>query len=479
MKINSFQITHWFKTLVSLMVLTLLFTYCKKKEAAAIQEENDITPVATTQKFTEILGRPTNSAVTMSILFDQLTEVYWEYGTVSGNYTLKSSIVTASKDVPLQADLTNLTTNTKYYYRTRCRISGSASAFSAGSEHTFHTPRESGDTFTFAIEADPHLDENSDTASYSLTLKNILSAKPDFMLDLGDTFFSEKQPEKTQTVITNRHLLYRPYFGKVCHSVPLYLTLGNHEGESGWVLNGTANSLPVMASNTRKLYYPNPEPNSFYSGNSKSETFVGLRQNYYSWQWGNALFIVLDPYWNTITKPGWGWTLGTDQYNWFKSTISTSQAKYKFVFCHNLVGGNGNDSRGGTEFAHLFEMGGSNLDGTWGFDSNRPGWQKPIHTLMKENKATIFFHGHDHFYGKQDKDGIVYQEVPQPSNKNITNISATEYGYKEGILLPGRGYLLLTITNNSAKVEYIKTYLPSEESSTRKNGEVGATYTIN
>jgi len=58
-------------------------------------------------------------------------------------------------------------------------------------------------------------------------------------------------------------------------------------------------------------------------------------------------------------------------------------------------------------------------------------------------------------------------------------MSATEYGYKEGILLPGRGYLLLTITNNSAKVEYIKTYLPSEESGTHKNGEVGASYTIN
>ena len=80
---------------------------------------------------------------------------------------------------------------------------------------------------------------------------------------------------------------------------------------------------------------------------------------------------------------------------------------------------------------------------------------------MKENKATIFFHGHDHFYGKQDKDGIVYQEAPQPSNRNITNTSATEYGYKEGVILPGRGYLLLTVSASSVKVEYIKTLLPS------------------
>ena len=98
---------------------------------------------------------------------------------------------------------------------------------------------------------------------------------------------------------------------------------------------------------------------------------------------------------------------------------------------------------------------------------------------MKENKATIYFHGHDHFYGKQDKDGIVYQEVPQPSNKNITNISATDYGYVNGTLLPGRGFLLLTVSGSSVKVEYVKTYLPAEEKAGSKNGDIGATYTIN
>jgi hypothetical protein len=34
-----------------------------------------------------------------------------------------------------------------------------------------------------------------------------------------------------------------------------------------------------MATNTRKLYYPNPVPNSFYSGNSIPENYVGIREN--------------------------------------------------------------------------------------------------------------------------------------------------------------------------------------------------------
>ena len=460
-----------------LLLMAVIVAACHKHDEVSVQTTENLT-ITDGTAFSGILGRVTNSTVTINVLFMQQADVYWEYGTTSGSYSLKTATTAVAKNVPVEVDLSNLTTDTKYYYRTRYRLPGAAT-FLAGPEYSFHTPRTFGSSFTFAIEADPHLDENSDTTSYALTLKNILSKSPDFLLDLGDTFFSEKQPTKTQAVITSRHLLLRSFFDKTCHSVPLFLVLGNHEGEAGWSLDGTPTSLPVMASNTRNLYFPNPVPNTFYSGNSKSETFVGLRKAYYAFEWGNAQIIVLDPYWYTTTKPGWGWTLGVDQYNWFKTAITTSKAKYKFIFCHQLVGGNGNDARGGAEFVDFFEQGGNNPDGTSGFDKNRPGWGKPIHTLMKENKATIFFHGHDHFYGKQDKDGIVYQECPQPSNKNINNNSAADYGYKEGVILSGRGYLLVTVSSASVKVEYIKTLLPAEEGTNGKNGDIAASYTIN
>jgi hypothetical protein len=434
--------------------------------------------IAVSQVFSEIIGRPTPASVTISVLFDQDVEVYWEWGAISGNYPQSSAKFNLKKDVPFETDLTGLAANTAYFYRIRYRSAGSAAAFSSGAEHTFHTPRPAGSSFTFAIEADPHLDSNSLPEAYSQTLQNILAAKPDFLFDLGDTFMSEKEPNKNQSTITARHLLFRPYFGAVCHSVPLYLILGNHEGEVGWELNGTATNLAVMASNTRKLYYPNPLPNSFYSGNTKEEPFVGLRENYYSFEWGDALFVILDPYWYTINKPDWGWTLGPEQYNWFKKTITECKAKFKFVFCHNLVGGNTKDARGGAEYADLFEMGGKNSDGTSGWSSFRPGWEKPIHQLMVENKVTVFFHGHDHFFGKQEKDGVIYQEVPQPSNKNITNLQASEYGYVNGIFLPGRGYLKVSVSPENVQINYIRTYVPSEENSTRKNGEVAYSYTL-
>jgi hypothetical protein len=467
-------ICKYFAALVLTQVFILFVISCKKNNNYPDQNNtpSDIS-------FTEIAGRLTNSSITVNYLFDQKTEFYCEYGISSGTYTGSTDLLTADKNTPLEITLKNLQANTQYYYRARFRQSGSVAQYTQGPEHSFHTQRPSGSTFTFAIEADPHLDANSDTAAYSLTLKNILSAKPDFMLDLGDTFFSEKQAGVNQELITERHILYRHFFGIACHSVPLYFVVGNHEGESGWLLNGTSSSVPVMASNTRKLYYSNPLPDNFFSGDTKSENFVGLRENYYSFEWGDVLIVVLDPYWYTTAKPDWGWTLGLDQYNWFKNVISASTAKYKFVFCHQLIGGYGNDARGGAEYAHLFEMGGYNSDGTYGFDDNRPGWGKPIHTLMTENNVKVFFHGHDHFFGKQEKDGVIYQEVPQPSNKNISNISAAAYGYTTGLLLPGRGYLKVTISPQNIKIDYIGTYLPAEEGSGHKNGEVITSYTLN
>ncbi len=447
--------------------------------SSSCHKDQDTPDIITQPVISEIVSRPTESSVTINEMADAAAEIYWEYGTAPGSLETKTETFNVVKDTPVEAVFKNLTPGSRYYYRARYRAEGSSGTFFSGSEHSFRTCRLPGSTFRFAIEADPHLDANSDTAAYALTLKNIASSDPDFLLDLGDTFMSEKQTHPvTQAVVTSRHLLLRSYFDRICHSVPLYLVLGNHEGELGWFYDGTAGSVAAMSANTRKQYFSNPVPDSFYSGNTVSEPVVGLRQNYYAWQWGDALFVVIDPFWYSAVKSGWGFTLGKKQYDWFNEVISGSSAKFKFVFAHNLVGGNGTDMRGGAEYAGLFEMGGYNTDGTWGFDQYRPGWGKPLHTIMKENNVRVFFHGHDHFYGKQEKDGIIYQEVPQPSNRNLTNISASEYGYVDGILLPGRGFLLVTVSAQDVQVGYIATRLPAEENASVKNATVIDTYII-
>jgi hypothetical protein len=401
-----------------------------------------------------ILGRPTDRSVTANLLLDRNRETSIEYGTRSGAYTLKTALSKVEAGKPLEVQLEGLQPDTRYYYRLRSP--------DAGAEATFHTQRPAGSSFTFAVEADPHTNNDSAPEVFRRSLRHELASSADFLIDLGDTFMSDKLESPTWDSVVKSHLQARSYFALVGHSLPLFLALGNHEGESGRLLDGSANNLAVWATNARKLYYPNPTPGPFYTGSARSEPFVGLRQNYYAWNWGDALFVVLDPYGYSSARPGqgcdnWYLTLGREQYDWLKKSLENSAAKFKFVFAHNLVGGLNLDgrARAGIEGAAYFEWGGHNQDGSWGFSNKRPGWDMPIHHLLVKYNVTAFFHGHDHLYAQQDLDGVVYQEVPQPSRSRER--SPAERGYTRGDILPGSGYLRVRVSPDGVKVEFIRT----------------------
>jgi hypothetical protein len=139
---------------------------------------------------------------------------------------------------------------------------------------------------------------------------------------------------------------------------------------------------------------------------------------------------------------------------------------------HRLYG------RGGVEGAHLWEWGGYNNDSTWGFDQQRPGWDMPIHQLMAANDVTIFFHGHDHAFVKQELDSIVYQEVPAPNDVTYGIGHTTNGGYESGDLVHNSGHLRVTVGPSAVTVDYVRAYRKQDEDDTHKNGDVDYTYTI-
>ena len=192
---------------------------------------------------------------------------------------------------------------------------------------------------------------------------------------------------------------------------------------------------------------------------------------------------MLDPYWGSkaqASKDGWNLTLGDRQYQWLASTLAASAAKYKFIFIHNLVGGLDGQMRGGVEAAPYFEWGGKNADGSDGFALQRPGWGLPIHPLLVKNKVTAVFHGHDHLYVKQSLDGIVYQEVPQPSAINNSSGSslASIYHYGSGTILSSSGHLRVTVAPGMVTSDYVRSRLPASENATQKNRQVDDRWTV-
>jgi predicted phosphodiesterase len=296
--------------------------------------------------------------------------------------------------------------------------------------------------FTITITADSHLDDHTDLAWYQRTLRNAAADAPVFHIDLGDTFMSEKHTSRSAAA--QQYLDQRRYFDLL--RVPVYLVSGNHDGESGRYLDGTTNNLARWSRTMRLRYFPNP--------------LTDGARNYYAWENGPALFVVLDPFWHTPSQrrndDNWMRTLGAEQYQWLKRTLEASQATFNFIFIHHLVGGLDKQGRGGVEAAPFYEWGSRNPDGTNGSKEKRPGWPMPIHQLLVENRVSIVFHGHDHLYAKQDLDGIVYQEVPQPGDPKGSTRSAAAYGYKEGVILGGSGHLRVMVSASEAKVDYVR-----------------------
>lgn len=402
-----------------------------------------------------ILARPTSQSIMMSLLGYKNMEVtlVYEPGEIKRQLVLKEGI-------PVELELSDLAPNQSYQYR--------ISAETLLTSGSFHTARPAGSEFVFAMQADSHLDNNTDVKVYTNTLANMVADKSDFLIDLGDTFMTDKYPTYQESAA--QYLAQRYYLGLAGRAMPVFLTLGNHDGEVGWTTRGAA-EMTAWSSAMRRKYFPPVQPDGFYTGGPPT-------RNYYAWTWGDALFIVLDPFTQTPTKPGksrdgWVWTLGQDQYNWLQKTLEASHAPFKFVFIHHLVGGNGKDARGGAEASVFFEWGGANSDGSPGFASKRPGWPMPIHDLLVAHQVSAVFHGHDHLYVHQERDGIAYQEVPQPSfaREGATG-SASEYGYASGTLLASSGHVRVTVVSTKAKVEYVKSRL------TGKTAEVVDQYLI-
>ena len=438
--------------------------------------------VLDTTAFNIILGRPTDHSVTASFYALEDAQVVVRYQSATGKDSTQEVAVNLQANIPQSVDLTGLLPDTEYTYQV------TTNGQPAGGPHSFHTQRLPGSTFTFTLDADTHnRDPNFNGELYATTLSNARQDHPDFHINLGDTFMTEKVQAKTYAEAESTFTDLRPYFGVIGADAPVFLVNGNHEGEIGWLLNSQTPELGIWSTQLRQLYYPNPYPNSFYSGAAAPDPILTHpRDGYFAWTWGDALFIVLDPFWYTTPKPqpadlnnNWNWTLGKAQYDWLQSTLETSPSKYKFIFIHHLVGGSNTDARGGIEAAPYFEWGGKNADGSYGFDQRRPDWGKPIHQMLVENHVSAVFHGHDHVYVKQELDGIIYQEVPQPSMAQYNKTSlAADYGYLSGDVLGSSGHLRVTVTPEQVIVEYARAYLPKDENQGQQNGQVDAQYTV-
>ncbi|MBS0197112.1 MAG: fibronectin type III domain-containing protein [Planctomycetes bacterium] len=461
--------------------------------------------------FDVVLVNPTETSITASIIASVDSEGFIEFGEASDGPSRSTPHQNLRAGEPALFVLNNLRPDTAYRYtwRHRSHATPPAGQFDASPEYTFRTRRARGGSFAFTVQADSHLDPNMTPAVYQRALANALADKPDFHIDLGDTFMTDKRRDFHDAI--PQYVAQRYYFGQLCHSAPLFMVLGNHDGEFGHAGFGP-DQMAGWSFTQRTRYFPPPaiEARGMYSGRtSRSNGPDATGANYYAFEWGDALIAVLDPFSSTrsrmrgvggvggvggggggggaeaetmLTDQSWTLTLGREQYDWLDSTLAASKAPFKFAFIHHLVGGRGKSSRGGVESAPYFEWGGKNADGSDGFADHRPGWPMPIHQMLVKRGVSAVFHGHDHLFVHAQLDGIVYQCVPQPGNVRGGTRSAEEYGYKSGTILGSPGHLRVSVSADQARVSFIRSAAQDAPTSRRAgdeaNGAVMNEYTM-
>ncbi len=441
--------------------------------------------VAVFKELSVILGRPTGNSVTVSVLSGSALEAFIEYGREAGKYTFKTETILLKADTPAEFLLDKLEKDTKYFYRLESRKPENG-LFKIGDNSSFHTQRTPGSSFIFEMQGDSHPERPQMFLPelYSKTLRAATADLPDFYLTMGDDFSVDTLSAVDAASVKKIYLRQRYYLSLIGHSAPIFLVNGNHEQAAGYLLDGTDTNAAVLAGKNRNTYFPLPETDGFYSGDREEVKYVGLLHDYYSWTWGDALFVTLDPYWHSkvaVDNVMGGWakrrdlwqvTLGDEQYRWFKKTLEESKAKYKFVFAHHVLG----TGRGGIEIAGQFEWGGKNRKGEDEFAQKRPGWELPIHQLMVKNGVTIFFQGHDHIFCRQELDGITYQEVPVPAAPDYNPISMDNY--TTGDKFNGSGRVRVSVNPERVKVEYVRSHLEKDATPGHPDGEIAFSYEL-
>ena len=454
---------------------------------------------------TQILGRPTNNSAALSILSTLPLTAYVEFGTSKSKYSAKTKEIAILANEPSVIELTGLKNSSRIYYRVRYKTKDGKS-YQSGKQYSFATAKNKGSKFSFTVQGDTHPERvgkmfRSDL--YFVTMANIASQLPDFHILMGDDFSIDPLIGKGAATKENVEKIYKTHRDWLTipgSTTSIFLVNGNHEQAAAYLLDGSSTSPAVLAGNARNKFYPLPAPNSFYSGNSTEIPGVGLPRDYYSWSWGDALFVTLDPYWHSAAavdnvagdekggttaaagagggKGGggkgqrdlWKIGIGDEQYQWLKKVLEESSAKFKFVFAHHVMG----TGRGAIEVSTDYEWGGKDPKGVTTFEKERPNWELPIHDLMVKNGVAIFFQGHDHIFVTQERDGLIYQSMPNPADDTFSYFN--DSAYKSGTKAPNSGHVRVTVDGAEAKVEYFLAARAGDAG--RKNMELAHSYTV-
>ncbi len=263
---------------------------------------------------------------------------YVEYG--KDDQLNKKTIEEANPSLIHEVTLVGLEPNQSYNYKVVCKnISSPVAAFS--------TKPNANKPFKFIVYGDnrtrPKIHEN--------VSKQIASEKSDFVINVGD-------------VVSRGSVLAEwidEYFLPIRHysnTTPSYISIGNHEYGGYW----KGRKVPPF-----EKYVAHPISS------------VGSTEYYFSFDYANAHFIILDPNEGEGGDDGSIISPYSQQYNWFIEDLKKAQKKSDWIF------------------VVMHEPPYSECWSGGYYDGESP-LRKYIVPIIEENNVSIVFSGHTHDY---------------------------------------------------------------------------------
>lgn len=462
----------------------------------------------------ELVANPTMSSTTLSVMPREALEVRVAYGRDGERWLAQTEPQVVPAGVRGTFLLDGLEPGQTTDYQVEFRERG-AREWNERPPGSFRSLRAAGDPVRFIFGADGHIYRNfaltgkypiwaGSVEHFKINVLNLLGLDADFFVTAGDeamthclscpVAFVDDESAGVDTVHTLREaelryqrIFQQDLYGALTSSLAFYTVLGNHDGET---LFGSEDGLCKHYDNTNNLsetarlkHLPNPY-----------DTYGGsVSGNYFSWESGDALFVIIDSYKYVPELPRSveDWTLGPEQLRWLEDTLASSKKPWKVIFAPHIVGG--------SEIEMCYHYGRGGIRST---DDGTPrgtflGEQAKLHELMKTHGVQLFLYGHDHvaLIGEKldaqgDGEGVHYVLGGQMAVNQSSWIETEVFqqqadwdedgkpdyplGWRER---PSVGAWLVEIEGQAARLRFLRATLPDSEQA-ELNGEAIYDYTV-
>jgi hypothetical protein len=306
------------------------------------------TPIVTRGAYLQMLG--TNS-ITIRWQTDIASNSKVDFGTTIA-YGTSTNNATVSTEHEVQ--LTGLTANTKYFYQ----IGTSTTAIQGDAFNFFKTGVSSGSSnFKVWVTGDYGVPSAGfpDQIAVRNAYQTYVGATPaDFWLWLGDNAY----PSGTASDFTSN------VFGvhtQLLKSLPFFPSPGNHDYADNPYQSATT------LTTTWAYFDSFTMPTTAQLGGIASNT-----EKYYSYDYGNAHFVVLDT---------WGANTNAVMYNWLQSDLQANTKKFVVCYFHNPPY---------TKGTHDSD---NNINDLSSFDV-----RQYILPILEANNVDLVLSGHSHIY---------------------------------------------------------------------------------